>query len=130
MTRYGKLNLAAMLLLPVAATLAALIVFGPLTDTLVTVFGINLIPMLIGGLVAGLLIRSANRKAGGRGAAIGLWPSAVPAVAGSVGYLWYAIRPAEVAPGFEYVALPQYLLIGVVILCVVAAIGVRLARSR
>ena len=129
MTRYGKLNLAAMLLLPVAATLAALIVFGPLSDTLLAVFGINLIPMLIGGLVAGLLIRSANRKAGGRGAAIGLWPSAIPAVVSSACYLWYAVRPSADAPGFEYVAVPMYTVIGVLALCVVAAIGVRLARN-
>ena len=56
MTRYGKINLLGMLLLPVAASVAALIVFGTRTDTLITVFSLNLVPMLIGGLVSGLLL--------------------------------------------------------------------------
>ena len=61
MTRHGRLNLLGMLLLPVAASVAALIVFGGRTDTLVTVFALNLVPMLIGGLVSWLLLRGARR---------------------------------------------------------------------
>ena len=66
MTGYGKLNLAGMVTLPAAAALAALISFGPRTDTLLTVAGINLIPMLLGGLVSALLLRGANRARAGQ----------------------------------------------------------------
>jgi hypothetical protein len=126
MTNYGKLNLLGMLLLPASATLAALIVFGRSTDTLVTVFGLNLVPMLIAGLVSGLLLRGANRA--GKGQRIALWPTAIPAVLGAIWYLFRAVFPAEVAPGAEYIAGPQYALMAVVLLSIVAWLGCLLAR--
>ncbi len=128
MSRYGKINLLGMLLLPVAASVAALIVFGTRTDTLVTVFGINLLPMLIAGLVSGLLLRGANRA--GKGQGIALWPTLIPAIIGAVWYLFRALVPAEVAPGAEYIAAPQYLLMAVVLLSVVAWLGCLVARRR
>jgi len=126
MTNYGKLNLLGMLLLPVAATLAALIVFGDRTDTLITVFGLNLVPMLIAGLVSGLLLRGANRA--GKGQRIALWPTVIPAVLGAIWYLFRAVLPAEVAPGAEYIAGPQYILMGVCLLSLVAWIGCLIVR--
>ena len=126
MTRYGKINILGMLLLPVAASVAALIVFGTRTDTVVTVFGLNLVPMLIGGLVSGLLLRGANRA--GKGQRIALWPTLIPAALGAIWYLFRAVVPAEVAPGAEYIAAPQYLLMGVVLLSVVAWVGCLVAR--
>jgi hypothetical protein len=126
MTSYGKMNLLGMLLLPLAAAVAALIVFGLRTDTLVTVFGLNLVPMLIGGLVSALLLRGANRA--GKGQGIALWPTLIPAVLGAIWYLFRAVVPAEIAPGAEYIAAPQYLLMGVVLLSVVAWVGCRIAR--
>ena len=128
MTGYGKMNLAGMLLLPAAASLAALISFGARSDTLLTVFALNLVPMLIGGLVSWLLLSGAARA--GKGQGIALWPTLIPAVIGAVWYLWRAVMPAEVAPGAEYIAGPQYLLIGVVVLSIVAWIGCRIARAR
>jgi|JI102314A1RNA_FD_contig_31_2870711_length_601_multi_1_in_0_out_0_2 hypothetical protein len=126
MSRYGKINLLGMLLLPVAATVAALIVFGNRTDTMLTVFGLNLVPMLIGGAVSGLLVRGANRA--GKGQGIAVWPTLVPAIAGAIWYLFRAVIPAEVAPGAEYIAGPQYLLMGVILMSVVAWIGSLVAR--
>ncbi|MEO8224447.1 MAG: hypothetical protein ABI661_06550 [Gammaproteobacteria bacterium] len=126
MTNYGKMNLLGMLLLPVAASVAALIVFGTRTDTLAWVFGLNLAPMLIGGLVSALLLRGANRA--GKGQGIALWPTLIPAAVGTVWYLYRALVPAEVAPGAEYIAAPQYLLMGVILLSVVAWLGCVLAR--
>jgi len=126
MTKYGKLNLLAMLLLPAAATLAAYIVFGNLTNTLLTVFGLNLVPMIIGGLVSAWLLRGAT--AAGKGQRIALWPTAIPAALGAIWYLFRAVFPAEVAPGAEYIAGPQYLLMSVILLSFVAWIGCLIAR--
>lgn len=129
MTGYGKVNLLAMLGLPLAAAAAALIAFGPRSDTLVAVFGINLVVTLFGGLFAALLLRGA-RKANWRGAAIALWPSVIPAVVGAVWYLYRAVSPEEIAPGREYIAGPQYLLLMAVVLWVLAWIAGRVVRAR
>ena len=126
MTSYGKMNLLGMLLLPIAATVAALIVFGTRADTLAWIFGLNLVPMLIGGLVSALLLRGANRV--GKGQGIALWPTLIPAALGAIWYLFRAVFPAEVAPGAEYIAAPQYLLMGVILLSVVAWLGCLIAR--
>lgn len=125
MTVYGKLNLAGMLALPLAASLAALIVFGPRGDTLMWVFILNAIPMLIGGLISGLLLRGAIRAGAGQGAA--LWPTLVPAALGVAWYLGRAVIPDAVAPGKEYLAAPQYLLMGVIALAPIAS---RVRRAR
>lgn len=127
MTSYGKLNLLAMAGLPVAAALAALIVFGPRTDTLLAVFGLNLVVTLFGGLFAALLLRGA-RKTGGAGVRIALWPSVIPALFGAVWYLWRAVDPEKVAPGREYIAGPQYLLLMTIGLAVIAWIACRIVR--
>jgi hypothetical protein len=127
MTIYGKMNLLAMVGLPAAAALAALIVFGPRADTILAVFGLNLVVTLFGGLFAALLLRGA-RKAGGAGAGIALWPSVIPAVFGAAWYLWRAVSPEDVAPGREYIAGPQYLLLMAVGLWIVAWIAARLVR--
>jgi hypothetical protein len=127
MTSYGKMNLLAMVGLPAAAALAALIVFGPRGDTILTVFGLNLVVTLFGGLFAALLLRGA-RKAGGVGAGIALWPSVVPAVFGAAWYLWRAVSPEQVAPGREYIAGPQYLLLMAIGLWIVAWIAGRVVR--
>ena len=126
MTSYGKMNLLGMLLLPIAAAVAALIVFGNNTPALVTVFSLNLVPMLISGLVSALLLRGANRT--GKGQGIALWPTLIPAALGAIWYLFRAVVPAEVAPGAEYIAAPQYLLMGVILLSVVAWLGCLIAR--
>lgn len=128
MTNYGRLNLIAMVGMPAAATVAALIVFGPRADTLATVFGLNMVPMLLGALFAALLLRGA-RKAGGIGSGIALWPSLIPALVGAAWYLWRAVMPEDIAPGREYIAAPQYLLIMVIAFAIIAWIGCRIARA-
>ena len=128
MTGYGRMNLAGMVLLPAAAAVAALISFGARSDTFITVFALNLVPMLISGLVSWLLLRGAARA--GKGQGIALWPTIVPAVLGAAWYLFRAVAPDPVAPGAEYIAGPQYLLMGVVVLAIVAWIGCRIARAR
>ena len=129
MTSHGKTNLLAMVGLPAAAAVAALISFGPRFDTMAAVFGLNLVVTLIGGLAAALLLRGA-RKAGGKGAGIALWPSVIPAAFGAAWYLFRAVVPEEVAPGREYLAGPQYLLLATLALIVVAWIAGRVVRAR
>jgi hypothetical protein len=128
MTSYGKTNLLAMIGLPAAAALAAFIVFGPRVDTLATVFGMNLVVTLFGGLFAALLLRGA-RKSGGIGSGIALWPSVIPAVVGSLWYLFRAVSPEVVAPGREVIAGPQLLLMAVFALWIVAWIVGRVVRA-
>jgi len=128
MSSYGKINLIGMLALPLVAVLAAIIMFGVRIDTLIFVFGMNAVPMLIGGLISALLLRSAN-KAGGSGQFIALWPTLVPAVIGSVWYLSGALVPSESDPGREYIAAPIYLVLWVIGMGLVAWIGGIIARS-
>ncbi len=129
MSGYGKVNLVAILAMPVVATLTGIIMFGPRLDTMVTVFGMNILPMLIGGLISALLLRGAN-KAGGVGRAIALWPTLVPAGIGIVWYLWDALIPAELDPGRVYIAGPQYLLAFACLTGVVAWLACIVVRSR
>jgi len=127
MTAYGKINLAGIVLLPLTTALTAYIMFGPRVDTMVTVAGLNAVPMLIGGLISALLLRGA-RKAGGSGRFIAVWPTLVPAAVGIVWYLTGALAPAELDPGREYIAGPQYLLMLAIITGIVAWIGCRIVR--
>jgi hypothetical protein len=128
MTGYGKINLLGMITMPAVATLAAFILFGPRVDTMAVVFGLNVVPMLIGGLFTGLLLRGAG-KAGGAGRSIALWPTLVPAAIGIVWYLYDALLPAELDPGRVHIAGPQYLVMIAILTGIVAWIGCRLARS-
>lgn len=128
MTTYGKLNLLGMLIMPVVATLTAVMMFGPLPNMMAAVFGINVIPMLIAGLISALLLRSAN-KVGGAGRSIAIWPTLILAAIGIVWYLWGAFLPAEADPGREYLAVPQYLLVLAFVVGLIAWIGCRIARA-
>ena len=128
MTGYGKINLLGMLAMPAVATLAAVIIFGPRVDTMIAVFGMNAIPMLIGGLFTGLLLRGAG-KAGGAGRGIALWPTLVPAGIGIVWYLWDALLPADLDPGRVHIAGPQYLLMIAVLMGLVSWVGCLVVRT-
>ena len=109
MSGYGKINMISMLAMPLVSVLTAVIMFGPRVDTMVTVFSLNVIPMLLGGAITGLLLRSAS-KAGGAGRSVALWPVMLPAIIGIAWYLRDALFPAELDPGRVYIAGPQYLL--------------------
>jgi hypothetical protein len=93
------------------------VVFGLLPATQAFVFGTNAIPMLIGGAVSGLLLRSANKS--GRGHGIAIWPTMLPAGAGILWYL-YGAAAFEADAGREYFAGPFYLLAGVLCTAVIA----------
>lgn len=129
MSGYGKINLLGMLAMPAVATLAAVIMFGPRVDTMLAVFGLNAVPMLVGGLFSALLLRSAG-KAGGAGRSIALWPTLVPAAIGIVWYLWDALLPADLDPGRVHIAGPQYLLMIAILMGLVAWVGCLVARTQ
>lgn len=111
----GRKALLGILILPLFAALGALILFGDsdiLGNTLMFVFGTNLIPMLIGGLFSGLLIRSFN-KSGGSPASrrwVALAPVLLPFVFGVVWYLMSILNQGAADAGREYFAGPFYLL--------------------
>jgi len=88
MSGIGRLNLLGIFAMPVFAALASIIVFGEenYAQVQVFVFGTNLIPMLIGGVVSAFLIRSANKKSKNKWVAIS--PTLLPA---GLGILWYLI---------------------------------------
>ena len=128
MSGYGKINVLGMLLLPLGAVLASIISFGFRPDTALFVFGINLVPMLIGGLVAALLLRFAA-KPGGKGQLIAILPSLVPAVFGILWYVGGVITSGSFDAGREYFAVPLYLLMWVIAMSIIALVGCLVARS-
>ena len=129
MSGYGKLNLLGMLTMPVVATLAVVILSGPRIDTMLWVFGMNAVPMLLGGLISALLLRGAA-KAGGVGRGIALWPTLVPAAIGVGWYLWDALFPAELDPGRVFIAGPMYFVMWVIAVGIVSWIACAIVRSR
>jgi hypothetical protein len=128
MSRYGKMNLIAMIGLPVIAGLGSIIVFGVRIDTQVFVMGTNAVPMLIGGLVSALLIRSVSRS-GRDNFYLALSPTLVPAAFGLLWYLSGIVAPGADA-GREYFAGPFYLLAWAIGTALVAWIGYMVVRSK
>ena len=128
MSRYGKMNLIAMIALPVIAGLGSVVIFGVRIDTQVFVIGTNAVPMLIGGLVSALLLRSVNRS-GGDDFYLALSPTLVPA---AFGLLWYlsgiVVRGND--SGREYFAGPFYLLALAIVTAILAWIGYLVVRSK
>lgn len=113
MTRQGKLNFAAMILLPLAAMLAAAIatmngVWEAYSATYITVAVLNSIITVPAAFFSWLFLR---RSTGDTARLIAILPTLIPSVWGSVWYLWYAFFPADVAAGAEYLGAPQYLFI-------------------
>ena len=128
MTNYGKYNLYAMLGLPVIAALGSIVMFGFLPGTIAYVFGTNLLPMLVGGLVSALLLRFAT-KPSGKGKFVAISPTLVPAAYGALQYIGGVIIPNNTDPGLEYFAVPIYLFMWVGAMSIIALIGCLVVRS-
>lgn len=120
MTLSGRRNLLWMISLPVVATLTSAVCFGLRPDTMGTVFAMNAAPMLLGGAISGLLLLGSPHGPASR---VAIWPTAVPAIIGIFWYVGRAIFPATVAPGVEYIAAPQYLLVLVLLMGLLAAVA-------
>ena len=107
-----KLNLTAMVAMPVIAVFSSSIAIEVDMKSIGTIFGINFIPMLISSGIGYLLLRKANTNA----AAIASVAS--PVLMSFSTSAWYIIRllfPNTNAPGIEHLAVPQYILVGAVI---------------
>ncbi len=107
-----RLNLIALVTMPIVAVFSSCIAIEVDLKSIATIFGINLIPMLISSGVGYLLLRKAKTNA-----------SAIASVASPVlmsfsTSAWYIIRllfPNTNAPGIEHLAVPQYILVGAVV---------------
>lgn len=115
MSRHARLNLLGMILLPTAAMIGLFIgalngVMKPYAGTYISVAAMNGALMLVAGLISALLLRKAS---GDTACLVAVAPTLVPSVWGSLWYLWRGVVPATVAPGAEFIAAPQYLLIGI-----------------
>jgi hypothetical protein len=128
MSHYGKINLLTIIGLPVVAALGSIIIFGVRVDTQFFVLGTNAVPMLIGGLVSALLLRSVNRS-GGDGFYLALSPTLVPAAFGLLWYLFGVVAPAADS-GREYFAGPFYLLGLAAATALVASAAYIMTRSK
>ena len=107
-----KLNLIAMVAMPVVAVFSSIIVKEVDIKSIATIFGINFVPMLISSGIGYLLLRKANTNA----AVIASVAS--PLLMSFSASAWYIIRllySDTNAPGVEHLAMPQYILIGAVV---------------
>jgi hypothetical protein len=127
MTKYGKLNLLGMAAVPLMAVVSSLVVFGARLDTAFSLFLINLLPVLLGGLFSWLMLRKANNDIS---ALVAILPTVIPAL---WIFCWYVLRlvsPAAVAPGAEYIAAPQYHVMAVLVFAVISFVVGFFVRSK
>jgi len=109
---HKKLNLIALTTMPLVAVISSSIAIEVDFKTIATIFAINLIPMLVSSGIGYLLLRKTKTNA----AAIASIAS--PVLMSFSTSAWYIIRllfPDTNAPGIEYLALPQYILVGAVV---------------
>lgn len=112
MTKQGKYNLLGIIALPLAVVAAAAIatangVWEAYSKTYAFLFGLNFAFMLLVGLISGLLLLWAG---GDRSRWLAIAPTLLTAGCGALWYLWSAVFPSEVAPGWQFIGVPQYLL--------------------
>lgn len=126
MTKQGKYNLFGIILLPLAAVLAAAIatmngVWEAYGKTYGFLFGINFAFILLVGILVGLPLLWIR---GEQFRWLLISPTVIPAAVGSVWYLWSAVFPSAVAPGWQFIGVPQYLLPGLAVAVIFFLIAV------
>ena len=105
-------NLRALVILPVVAMISSALTVEMDLLALLTVAGINFIPIFISYLFARFLL---NRARTAKAQIISVISPITISFSTS---LWYAMRvffPVETSPGIEHLAIPQMILIGAVI---------------
>ncbi len=107
-----KLNYIALFTLPIVAVITSYLVIEVDFKASLTIFGINLIPMLISSGIAFLLLtRSKNNKA----ERVSIISPVLLSFTSSAWYVFRVIFPLENSLGSEHLALPPYILIGAVL---------------
>ena len=107
-----KLNFIALATMPLVAVFSSGIAIEVDLKSIATIFGINLIPMLISSGIGYLLLRKASTNAAA------IVSVASPVLISFSASAWYIIRllfPDTNAPGIEHLAMPQYILVGAVV---------------
>ncbi len=107
-----KLNFIALATMPLVAVFSSSIAIEVDLKSIATIFGINLIPMLISSGIGYLLLRKASTNAAA------IVSIASPVLISFSASAWYIIRllfPDTNAPGIEHLAMPQYILVGAVV---------------
>ena len=105
-------NLRALVILPVVAMISSALTVEMDLLALLTVAGINFIPIFISYLFARFLL---NRTRTAKAQIISVISPITISFSTS---LWYTMRvffPVETSPGIEHLAIPQMILIGAVI---------------
>ena len=106
------LNLIALTTMPLVAVFSSSIAIEVDFKAIATIFGINLIPMLISSGIGYFLLRKAKTNAAA------IVSIASPILMSFSASAWYIIRlffPSTNAPGIEHLALPVYILVGAVV---------------
>ena len=107
-----RLNFIALVTMPLVAVFSSTIAIEVDIKSIATIFGINLVPMLISSGIGYLLLRKANTNAAGMASV------ASPVLMSFSTSAWYIIRllfPDTNAPGVEHLVMPQYILVGAVV---------------
>jgi len=116
MSSDGQKILLSIIAVPLLASVGAFLLFNSeaesIGSTVGFVFGTNLLPMLIGGVFSGLLIRAVNKSNGAAANKrwIALAPVGLLLIFGVVWYLVALINMGSFDAGREYFSGPLYLL--------------------
>ena len=105
-------NLRALLTLPLVAVFSSALTIEVDVIALLTVAGINFIPIFISYLFARFLL---NRTRKDKAQIISVISPIMISFTTSIWYLMRVLFPVENSPGIEHLAIPQMILIGAVI---------------
>ena len=123
-----KLNFIALATMPLVAVFSSSIAIEVDLKSIATIFGINLIPMLISSGIGSLLLRKASTNAAA------IVSIASPVLISFSASAWYIIRllfPDTSALGIEHLRLPVYILVGAVVFGILSVpVVFRLNRGR
>ena len=104
-------NLRALLTLPVVAVISSALTIEVDVIALLTVAGINFIPIFISYLFARFLL---NRTRNDKAQIISVISPITISFTTSIWYIMRVLFPVETSPGIEHLAIPQMILIGAV----------------
>ena len=105
-------NLRALLTLPLVAVISSALTIEVDVIALLTVAGINFIPIFISYLFALFLL---NRTRNDKAQIISVISPITISFTTSIWYVMRVLFPVENSPGIEHLAIPQMILIGAVI---------------